>query len=134
MDQQTIDHIKEWVRLDDKHRELKSNIKVINDRKVSLEKHIKTYVKDNRLTDAQINVNDGALRFTDKKTLVGLSLKFLKEQLSNFFADVASLSRTPSADTIYTYIAGNRKEVRSFEMIREITATATASTDDDDTN
>lgn len=123
MNQQTIDNIKEWVRLDDKHRELKSHVKQIADRKASLEKNIKIYVKDNRLSDAQINVNDGALRFTNKKTISGLSLKFLKEQLNNYFEDVVNLIRKPTADNIYTYIAGNRKELISFEMIREIVAT-----------
>jgi hypothetical protein len=132
MDPPTAEKIKEWLRLDDRHRALRDSTKEVTGRKAELEKDIKTYVKANRLHDAQIKVNDGTLRFVEKKVNAGLTLKFLKEQLQAFFGSRAA-NGPVTADTLYAFVVGNRKETVSFDMIREIQggSPAGASAEDD---
>ena len=121
MDPQVTENIREWIRLDDQHRTIKDRSKKLVDRKTELEDLIKTYVKDHKLANAQINVNDGSLRFVEKKTTSGLSMKFLKEQLLQFFKEAARQPSKPiNAEEVYAYVIGNRKESVALEMVREI--------------
>lgn len=117
---QAAEDIKAWLALDNELRVHKNTVKTLSERKLALETRIKTYVQANNLTNAHINVSDGKLRFDEKKTTSGLTLKFLKEQLASFFAEAALKATAVTPDAIYAYITGNRKEVTTLEMIREI--------------
>ena len=117
---QAAEDIKAWLALDNELRVHKNVVKTLSERKLTLETRIKTYVQTNNLTNVHINVSDGKLRFDEKKTTSGLTLKFLKEQLANFFAEASRKATAITSDAIYAYVVGNRKEMTNLEMIREI--------------
>jgi len=116
MNEETAGKIREWIDIDNTIRTRREKLKMLYEKKNTLESQIKSYIKRNKLEGVQINVSDGHVKFAEKNNIQSLTLKFLKEQLDEFFAG----NQPRDAETLYKFILGNRKVQTSFEMTRDI--------------
>jgi seryl-tRNA synthetase len=78
--------IKSWVQLDNKIREHNNEIKKIRDKRNELTEKINDYVQQNELKKAVINISDGRLKFQTTKMSNPLSLKFVKQCISEYIS------------------------------------------------
>ena len=105
------DNIKEWVSLDNDIKNLSDKIKILRDKKKSLNSNILEYINTNNLNDAVININDGNLKFTNTKTTKSITLKYLEECLNELFTDKDKIIN------ILQFIKNNR-EINEIQEIK----------------
>ena len=116
MNEETASRIREWIEVDNNIRVRREKLKMLCEKRTTIESQIKNYIKKNKLEGVQINVSDGHVKFSEKNNIQNITLKYLKEQLDAFFLE----THDKDAETLYKYILGNRKVSATFEMVREI--------------
>ena len=116
MNEETASRIREWIEVDNNIRIRREKLKMLCEKRTTIETQIKSYIKKNKLDGVQINVSDGHVKFAEKNNIQNITLKYLKEQLDCFFQE----QHPKDSETLYKYILGNRKVSSTFEMVREI--------------
>lgn len=106
------DSIKQWVGLDNKIRDLSSEVKELRIKKSSISDNINSYVNDNGLNKAVINISDGKLKFHNVKTQQPLTLKFIKDCLSN------CITNEDDVEKIMNYMKSQRETKITEEIKR----------------
>ena len=56
-------NIKEWVNIDNKIRTYSNEVKRLRQQKDGLKDNILSYIETNNLSDAQVQISDGVLKF-----------------------------------------------------------------------
>ena len=77
------ENIQQWVAVDNKIKRFNTELKVLRSTRSSLSDTINTYVDNNNLNSAVINISDGALKFQDVKITSPLTLKFIETCLND---------------------------------------------------
>lgn len=106
------EHIKHWVSLDNKIRDLNTQVKELRSKRTSLTDKINSYVNENDLNKAIINISDGKLKFQNVKTQQPLTLKFIKQCLDDCIKDENDV------DMIIKYIKSQRETKVTEEIKR----------------
>ena len=75
--------IQKWVTLDNQHRLVSDKAKQLRDQKNTLEEGIFQHISANNLTNSNLNITDGRLKFTNVKQSQPLSLKYIEQCLLN---------------------------------------------------
>ena len=119
LDSEYVQKISKWVDLDNAIEKRKGKLKLFTDEKKKIEDEILDYIEDNEMTNIQINITDGYIKFFENKGFQGLTLKTLKELLQKFFNDDP---RQVNAETIYDYISKNRDIKTKLSIKRHITS------------
>jgi hypothetical protein len=119
MDHNYVKKIKRWVDLDNIIEEKKAKLKLYTDERKTLEDDILGYVDDNDIKNAQINISDGHIKFSEQQVKQTLSLKLIKDLLVKFFE---AKPTNVNADVIYEYIDKKRDTKTKMIMKRHITS------------
>ncbi len=85
------DKVRSWVKLDDELRRTQDHARELRERRNDIASDIHTYVNNNDLRNATINISDGRLKFVQTQTLQSLTFKFLEECLNEII---------PNKDTV----------------------------------
>lgn len=75
------ENIKDWVIIDNKIKLLHSNIKLLREEKNHISGNIMKYVEDNELSNVNIKISDGNIRFIKTRQAPPLTFKYLEECL-----------------------------------------------------
>ena len=109
---QLVNHIKEWLSIDEEVKLLKKEIKARQERKKELTKDLVDVMKNNEI-DA-FDINNGKLIYTKRKTKQAISKKLLLSSLQNLFEDPSEVQK------ITEHILESRQE-KIKEIIRRKT-------------
>jgi len=120
IEKEYVEKISKWVDLDNAVEKRKAKLKFYTDEKKKLEDDILDYVEDKEMTNLQINISDGYIKFFENKGFQGLSLKTLKELLKKYF-ETSNVSQSVTADHIYNFIIKNREVKTKLSIKRHIT-------------
>ena len=80
-------NIKEWVNIDNKIRTYNNEVKRLRQQKDGLKDNIIAYIETNNLSDAQVQISDGVLKFQSVKQTSPLTFKFLETCLIDYLED-----------------------------------------------
>ena len=81
------EHIKEWVNLDNKLRDLTENVKELREKRNHVNDNIIRYIELNNLTESTIQLSDGSIRFPIQKSYAPLTYTFLQETLKDILPE-----------------------------------------------
>jgi hypothetical protein len=85
--------VKDWVSIDNQIKQHNDELKDLRSQRTSLAQSINTYVEDNELKHAVIQISDGKLKFQTTKVTQPITLKFVKECLDDCIQDEDSVSK-----------------------------------------
>ena len=90
MDEFKVD-IKEWVTIDNKIKDLNSELKLLREqKKIKLDNLVK-YHNDNNLNGRAITISDGRLEFINNKQLYPITQKNVIDGLNDLFDDESTI-------------------------------------------
>lgn len=107
------DQIKSWVNLDNQIRILNEKLKDLRGQRTDANEEIMHHVETENLNNAIVQISDGKIRFTETKQTAPLTLKLIKECLTN------CISTERNVETIMQHI----KESREVKVINDIKRT-----------
>jgi hypothetical protein len=81
------DNVKQWVLVDNAIRNAQTQLKGLREKKNLLSETINDYIETNELTNSQINISDGRLKYHVARNVQPLTLKFVKDCLLNCIVD-----------------------------------------------
>ena len=103
--------IKQWVVLDNEHKQYNDKVKQIREKKTQVLDVINTHVQSNSLTNAFVQISDGRLKFTNNKSVKPLTLRYIEDCLSQLLS-------TTDTQRVMTYIKDNREYTYSDDIKR----------------
>ena len=104
--------IKQWVLIDNSIKNLQTQLKQLKDKKNIVNETVNEYIEHNNLTNAQINISDGRLKYHVTRTMQPLTLKYIKDCLS------ACVANPDKVDTLMDYIKSSRETRETSELKR----------------
>lgn len=109
-----VESVKDWVRIDNRIKELNEEVKSLRERRKENEQSIKVWAEPlmQQGQKPTININDGKLRFVETKQLAPLSLKFIEEQLNSYFGG--------SKQQLIEEIMQKIKDNREYKIVQEV--------------
>jgi len=102
--------IRQWVSVDNKVKQLSSELKELRGEKTALRSQIHTYAEEQELKHATIQISDGQLKFQSVRVVQPLTLKFVKECLGDVITD----------DNVVEQIMEHIKEKRDVKYVEDI--------------
>jgi hypothetical protein len=106
------DKIKKWVHLDNQLKVINDKVKEIKQERDNVEGQIIEYVDTNHLNNATAKITGGKLKFVETKQTSPLTLKYIKECLSE------CIETEQQVDLILNYIKDNREIKLSKDIKR----------------
>lgn len=94
--------IQKWVTLDNQYRLVSDKAKQLRDQKNTLEEGIFHHISANNLTNINLNITDGRLKFTNVKQSQPLTLKYIEQCL------LKCIKNEEHVKQIMTYIKNSR--------------------------
>ena len=113
LNSETIYSIREWVKLDNEMRALKQEISNRKKTKDELSNKLINAMKEKDIDS--VNINNGKIEFTQRKTKKPISKKLLQNILSKYFKGDNS-----KANEMNDFILNNREETSKDIIIRKI--------------
>ena len=108
------DNIKQWVLYDNQIKELNEKIKKIKENKTLINDNIISYIKENNLTNANVTLSDGNIKFIDVKQTPALTYKYISECLNECISDEEAVNN------IIKYMKQKREYKSNLEIKRTI--------------
>ena len=105
--------IKTWVSIDNQITTLRDQMRELRSEKNDLKEEIYTYAEQNELDRSVIKISDGQLKFQQTKQSSPLTLKYIKQCLTNCIGNESQV------ELILNYI----KENRDFKTVYDIKRT-----------
>tara|TARA_X000000950_G_scaffold288349_2_gene404621 strand:+ start:255 stop:599 length:345 start_codon:yes stop_codon:yes gene_type:complete len=96
------ENIQQWVAIDNQIKRYNSEVKELRSKRNHLSNSIHSYVNENNLSSAVINISDGALKFQDVKVTAPLTLKFIENCL------LECIENETNVEEIMKYIKSKR--------------------------
>ena len=106
------DNVRKWVKIDDEIRKANEHARQLREQRNTIANGIYTYVNNNQLGNATVNISDGRLRFVETTTAQSLTFKFLEDCLSEV------IQNNDSVKHIMTHIKNKRQSKSSPEIKR----------------
>jgi hypothetical protein len=104
--------IKEWVLMDNEIKILNEKIKSIREKKSNLSTNILTYVEQNNLSNNQIKLVDGKLKFVNTNIINPITFKYVESCLRDIIKNENQVNQ------ILSYIKQKRENKRQIEIKR----------------
>lgn len=104
-------NIKEWVNLDNAIKGRSDELKMLREQRSNLTSNITTYINENNLNDATIEITDGILKFNTSKQTSPLTFKFLEKCL------IECIGNEEQVINIIKYVKSKR-EVKYYNDIK----------------
>ena len=111
--EELLENVKAWLNLDNEIKSLQKEIKSRRNQKKELTENLMSVMKVNDIE--QIDLSDGQLIYTKKKTRAPLSKKHLLESLSKFFQNDAR-----TVTELSKYIMDSRAEKEKENIKRKV--------------
>lgn len=108
-------NIVQWVQIDNKVRSLNKELQELREQRNNVLNILNTTVEENKMQDTLFQINDGSLKFQTTRIPQPLSLKFVKECLSE------CIPNTEDVDKLMDYI----KTKRNYKEVHDIKRTFT---------
>ena len=109
---QLVNHIKEWITIDEEIKNLQKQAKIKKDRKKELTNDLMQVMKSNEID--QFDLNDGKLIYTKSKTKQTINKKYLMTTL------IKCLENPSDVEKVTNYILENREEKIRENIRRKI--------------
>jgi hypothetical protein len=103
-------NIQQWVSVDNQLKQLNEKTKELRERRNSLEENITTYVNNNNMSNATVQISDGKLKFTNTKIAEPLTFKYLEKTLGEVIKNEAQVK----------LIMEHIKQKRNIKVVQEI--------------
>lgn len=123
MDAEYIRKVQQWVQLDNKALEATNQIKKIQEEykplfeeRDELEKDIVEYVAQKNMDMLTINTSDGNIKFSKKSNTQSMSLKLLK----NLLTDYCNKHPGPNPEDMYNFIVNSLEKKTKLNIKRNI--------------
>ena len=111
--QELINHIKDWIQIDNDILELKNKIKVLNNKKKLLSQNLLTTMKTNKIDC--FDINGGSLVYKQQKVKKPINATTLLSALKSYYNN-----ESDTAENITKYILDNREEQIKETIKRKI--------------
>ena len=106
------ENVKQWVLIDNTIKNMQAQLKQLKDKKNLVGDAINEYIETNSLTNAQINISDGRLKYHVARSTQPLTLKYIKDCLS------ACIASEDKVETLMDYIRSSRETREVTELKR----------------
>ena len=103
LNEESIESIRKWVKIDNEMRTLKQEISNRKKIKDQITNTLITTMKQNEIDS--VNINNGKIEYTQRKTKKPISKKLLQNILSKYYKD-----DTNKANEVNEFILSNREE------------------------
>ncbi len=103
-------NIQKWVAIDNQLKIINEKAKELRDQKNELCDNITSYVEDNGLSNAVVQISDGKLKFSNTKVQTPLTLKYLEKTLGEIIKNEDQLK----------LIMDHLKKSREYKIVPEI--------------
>jgi hypothetical protein len=103
-------NIQQWVSIDNQIKLLNDKIAELREKKHKLSENITSYVEENELRNATIQISDGKLRFVTSKVASPLTFKYVEKTLGEVIKNQTQVNQ------IVEYL----KQHRDIKVIPEI--------------
>ena len=113
LNEESIESIRKWVKLDNEMRTLKQEISNRKKIKDEITNSLITTMKQNEIDS--VNINNGKIEYTQRKTKKPISKKLLQNILSKYYKDDSN-----KANEVNEFILNNREETSKDIIIRKI--------------
>jgi len=113
LNEESIESIRKWVKLDNEMRTLKQEISNRKKIKDEITNSLITTMKQNDIDS--VNINNGKIECTQRKTKKPISKKLLQNILSKYYKDDSN-----KANEVNEFILNNREETSKDIIIRKI--------------
>jgi len=110
---ETINNIREWVKIDNEMRALKQEISNRKKKKDQISNNLIDVMKQNEIDS--VNINNGKIEFTKRKTKKPISKKLLQNILTKYYKEDIN-----KANEVNEYILNNREETTKDIIVRKI--------------
>jgi|TARA_B110001469_G_scaffold63189_1_gene60585 hypothetical protein len=105
-------NIKQWIELDNQHKQYNEILKEIREKKINVLTNINNHVNTNKLQDATVKISDGRIKFSVVKNVKPLTLQYIKQCLTD------KLQNSDSVEKLMDYIKSNRDYTYSEDIKR----------------
>lgn len=95
-------NIRQWVDLDNQHKQYNEILKEIREKKSTVLTNINDHVNTNKLQDAMVKISDGRIKFALVKNVRPLTLQYVKQCLSE------KIENPETVDKLMNHIKSNR--------------------------
>jgi hypothetical protein len=102
--------IQQWVQLDDHLKQLNEKTKDVREKRNTLQQNIINYASLNNLSNANVQISDGKLKFTNTKVQEPITFKYLEKTLSEVI----------KSETQVKLIMEHIKQKRTVKIVQEI--------------
>ena len=102
--------IQQWVQLDDHLKQLNEKTKDLREKRNTLQQNIINYASLNNLSNANVQISDGKLKFTNTKVQEPITFKYLEKKLSEVI----------KSETQVKLIMEHIKQKRTVKIVQEI--------------
>lgn len=102
--------IQQWVQLDDHLKQLNEKTKDLREKRNTLQQNIINYASLNNLSNANVQISDGKLKFTNTKVQEPITFKYLEKTLSEVI----------KSETQVKLIMEHIKQKRTVKIVQEI--------------
>ena len=121
MDPQVVQQVQRWVALDNKVEVKKAKLKEYTEERKELEESIIHYIEENGKSNIQINTSDGYIDFYESKTQQSMTIKYIRETLTEFFEKLTDGDRSGmDTETILDFLMEHRETKSKMIMRRHI--------------
>ena len=103
-------HIQQWVSYDNQLKQLNEKIKELREKRNNVEEKITNYASSNNLSNANVEISDGKLKFVNTKVPEPLTFKYLERTLSEVIKNESQVK----------LIMEHIKQKRAIKIIPEI--------------
>lgn len=110
---EAINNIREWVKIDNEMRTLKQEISNRKKKKDQISNNLIDVMKQNEIDS--VNINNGKIEFTKRKTKKPISKKLLQNILTKYYKE-----DTNKANEVNEFILNNREETTKDIIVRKI--------------
>ena len=102
--------IQQWVLVDNELKQINEKAKELRDKRNYLEQNITTYVSNNNLSTATVQIKDEKLKFTNTKVPEPLTFKYLEKTLGEVIKNESQVK----------LIMEHIKQKRNIKIVPEI--------------
>jgi hypothetical protein len=103
-------NIQQWVSYDNQLKQLNEKIKELREKRNTVEEKITTYASSNNLSNSNVEISDGKLKFVNTKVPEPLTFKYLEKTLGEVIKNESQVK----------LIVEHIKQKRAIKIIPEI--------------
>ena len=113
INQQTIQSIRNWVKLDNEMRSLRNEMNTRKKQKDDISKELVNFMKHQDIDS--FDINNGKIEHVTRKTKKPISKKLLLDILAKYYKE-----DTKKAEEVNTFILDNREETVKDMIVRKL--------------